>query len=345
MAGVTDVVFRELCLSAGADFAFTEMVSAKGLSFANDKTRHLIDLSDAESCAGVQIFGHEPDVMAQQAAWIERELTSRLACIDINMGCPARKIVSKGDGSALMKSPDLAARIVKSVRAAVSCPVTVKFRRGWDEVETAPEFARVIEDAGAAAITVHGRFAMQLYHGRAQWETIARVKQAVSIPVIGNGDIKCAQDALCMLDQTGCDGVMIARAAEGNPWIFTQVKAALNGEGVTGAPTVFDRLDTAKLHACLLAYRTAGVEYNLQDALQVTHSANLNENVAGANISRMRKHAMWYMYGLQGAAYARGQLARCTTYSDFAYVFDELREKQLAVEAEVDRIEGENHAS
>lgn len=166
MAGVSDIAFRTLCREAGADMAFTEMVSAKGLSFANEKTRHLLALADGESQVAVQLFGHEPDVMASQAAWIEQEMGEGLAYLDINMGCPARKIVSKGDGSALMKDPALAASIVRAVKRAVEHPVTVKFRRGWAEGdETAPAFARLMEEAGADGVTVHGRFAEQLYRG------------------------------------------------------------------------------------------------------------------------------------------------------------------------------------
>ena len=167
MAGVTDVAMRTLCREQGADMCFTEMVSAKGLSFANDKTRHLLDLAPGEDKVAVQLFGHEPDVMASQAAWIEDQMGESLAYLDINMGCPARKIVSKGDGSALMKDPELAAAIVSAVKGAVSHPVTAKFRRGWGpDRETAPEFARRMEAAGVDGVTVHGRFSLQMYHGR-----------------------------------------------------------------------------------------------------------------------------------------------------------------------------------
>lgn len=303
MAGVSDIAFRTLCLERGADLAFTEMVSAKGLSYANEKTRHLLTLADGESQVGVQLFGHEPETMASQAAWVEDALGDALAYLDVNMGCPARKIVSKGDGSALMKDPALAASIVRAVKAAVSHPVTVKFRRGWAMgEETAPEFARRMEDAGADAVAVHGRFAEQLYRGAADWGAIERVKRAVSVPVVGNGDVKCAQDAVDMLERTGCDHVMIARAAEGNPWIFEQVKAALNGKKAPAAPTALERIEMARRHAELLTHRE------------------------GRNIVRMRKHAMWYMFGLPGAAAARGRLNYCTTLDDFNTVLDELAE-------------------
>ena len=301
MAGVSDEAFRTLCREQGADLTYTEMVSAKGLSYANEKTRHLLRLAPGEDQVAVQLFGHEPDTMAAQAAWIEREMGQSLAYLDINMGCPARKIVSKGDGSALMKDPALAASIVRAVRAAVSRPVTVKFRRGWAEGdETAPEFARRMEDAGACAIAVHGRYAEQLYRGRAEWGAIARVKEAVSVPVVGNGDVRSGADAVAITERTGCDAVMIARAAEGNPWLFAQAKAALAGEPEPDGPTVEERIALARRHARLLSARE------------------------GRNIVRMRKHAMWYLAGLPGAAAARGKINGCVSVEDFDEVFDEL---------------------
>lgn len=301
MAGVSDEAFRTLCREQGADLTYTEMVSAKGLSYANEKTRHLLHLAEGEDQVAVQLFGHEPDVMADQARWVEQEMGETLAYLDINMGCPARKIVSKGDGSALMKTPDLAAAIVRAVSAAVEHPVTVKFRRGWSEGdETCVEFARRMEDAGAAAVAVHGRYALQLYRGRADWDAIARVKAAVSIPVVGNGDVKCGADAVALVERTGCDAVMIARAAEGNPWVFAQCKAALAGVPEPAKPSVEERIAMARRHAGLLAERE------------------------GRNIVRMRKHAMWYMAGLPGAAAARAKINACVSVEDFDRVFDEL---------------------
>ena len=300
MAGVTDIAMRTLCREQGADMTFTEMVSAKGLSYANEKTRHLLDLAEGEDQVAVQVFGHEPDTMASQAAWIEEALGGALSFIDINMGCPVRKIAGKGDGSALMKDPELAAAIASAVSGAVEHPVTCKFRRGWAMgEETAPEFAMRMEQAGVAAVTVHGRYAEQMYRGQADWGVIARVKEAVSIPVVGNGDVKCGSDAVALFGQTGCDAVMVARGAQGNPWIFAEVKAALAGSTYE-PPTIEERLDMARRHAELLTRRE------------------------GRNIVRMRKHASWYVTGLPGAAKARGMFNECSSLEEFNRAFDEL---------------------
>lgn len=301
MAGVSDAAFRTLCIEQGADLTYTEMVSAKGLSYANEKTRHLLELAEGERRVGVQLFGHEPATMASQAAWVEDVLGDKLACIDVNMGCPARKIVTKGDGSALMKDPVLAETIVSAIRESVSCKVTAKFRRGWGEGdETAPEFAKRLEQAGVDAVTVHGRFATQMYKGRSDRGAIARVKGAVTVPVVGNGDVRTAQDALDLVADTGCDAVMVARGAQGNPWIFSQVKSAFDGGEPPEAPSARDRIEMARRHARLL---------NARDPRSVV---------------RMRKHAMWYVAGLPDASRARGLINDCSTLDEFERLFDRI---------------------
>ena len=311
MAGVNDIVFRRLCVEQGADLTYTEMVSSKALSFANEKTRHLLDMAPNEKQVAAQIFGHEPDVMASEAAWIEQEMGNSLAYIDINMGCPARKIVRKGDGSALMTTPELAQEIVQKVSAAVEHPVTVKFRKGYCEGEDiAVDFARMVEDAGAAAVAVHGRTAAQFYTGKADWDVIARVKQAVDVPVIGNGDVTCGADAVAMVEQTGCNAVMIGRGAQGNPWIFAQVKAALSGQTEPEQPTIEERVAMAHKHAKLLT----------------EHMGN--------NIVYLRKHAAWYLHGVPGAARARGDINQCVTLEDFDAVLQRLLEDRQRILAE-----------
>ena len=303
MAGVSDIALRTLCREQGADMTFTEMVSAKGLSYANEKTRHLLDLAPGEDRVAVQLFGHEPATMASQAAWIEDTMGDSLAYLDVNMGCPVRKIAGKGDGCALMRDPELAADVIDAIVKSVKHPVTCKFRRGWTlGEETAPEFAKRMEQAGAAAVAVHGRFGEQMYRGDSEWGVIGRVKEAVGIPVVGNGDIRSGEDCIRMAEQTGCDAVMIARAAEGNPWIFAEAKAALDGAAYE-APSLAERLAVARRHAELLTQRE------------------------GRNIVRMRKHAAWYVTGLPGAAKARGMFNECTSLEEFNHVFDLLEER------------------
>lgn len=301
MAGVSDVAMRTLSREFGADMTYTEMVSAKGLSYANEKTRQLLELAEGEDRVAVQLFGHEPDVMASQAAWIEDVMGSHLAWLDINMGCPVRKITSKGEGSALMQTPELAAEIASSVKQAVKAPVTVKFRRGFVMgEETAPEFAKRMEQAGVDAVAVHGRFAQQMYGGKSDRGVIARVKESVSIPVVGNGDIRHGSEAFDMLTETGCDAVMIGRGAQGNPWIFSEAKAAVRGEAIPARPTVYEKVELARRHARLLSERE------------------------GRNIVRMRKHASWYTTGVPRGSEARGRINDCVTLDDFEAVFNEI---------------------
>lgn len=301
MAGVSDEVFREICIRFGADLTYTEMVSAKALSFGNTKTHDLLTLAPSEDKVVVQLFGHEPQTMADEAFVLEQAMGERIFSFDINMGCPARKIAGKGDGSALMRDPVLAGRIVEAVVRKVSLPVTVKMRRGFEMGnETAPELARIVQESGARAVAVHGRYAQQFYQGDACWDTIARVKKTVSIPVVGNGDIACGADARAMLEHTGCDALMIGRAAQGNPWIFTQVATYLaTGESIS-VPCPDERISVALDHARMLSERY------------------------GNNIVKMRKHAMWYLRGLYGAANARRAINDAVTFEDFEAIFTEV---------------------
>ncbi|MGI6591350.1 MAG: tRNA dihydrouridine synthase DusB [Eggerthellaceae bacterium] len=302
MAGVSDPAFRQLCCEQGASLAFTEMVSAKGLSYGSEKTASLLGLGPQEEAVGVQIFGHEPLTMADQAARIAEHMGTSVAIIDINMGCPVRKIVSKGDGAALMADPARAESIVREVAHSLEgsgIPLTVKFRRGYEMgAETAPEFAKRMEQAGAWAITVHGRYAQQMYRGHSSDDAIARVVSAVQVPVVGNGDVNSAMRADSLKRQTGCSALMIARAAEGNPWIFRQCAAALAGMPIPAAPTFEERLAMGKRHALLL------------------------QEIEGPRIVKMRKHAMWYLTGIPGASRARRLFNDCTTAADFCAVFD-----------------------
>lgn len=275
MAGVTDSTFRQICKKNGADFVTTEMVSAKGLYYKSKKTAALMSLSTEEMPAAIQLFGSEPDIMAKVAPLLHK---AGAYAIDINMGCPMPKIVGNGDGSALMKNPALAGEIVKAVKNAVKIPVTVKIRKGWDS-DTCQEFAKVLEANGADSITVHARTKEQLYSGNADLNAIKEVKNAVKIPVIGNGDIFSAEDAKNMLDFTGCDGVMVGRGALGNPFIFRQIKELFEKGSVTYFPSDSERLKTALLHTKMLC----------------------EKNGEHIGVLESRKHIAWYVKGMRNA--------------------------------------------
>ena len=320
LAGVSDVAFRQMCLEHGAQLTFTEMVSAKGLSYSNERTIHLVDLAHGESHVGVQLFGHEPSTMASQAAWLEEHLGEALAVIDVNMGCPARKIVSKGDGAALLCDLELARDIIEQIARAVQVPVSVKMRRAYDQgPDVAPELARIAEAAGASAVTVHGRYATQMYRGPSDWNVIAQVKQSVTIPVIGNGDIRCGDDAVAMVRQTGCDSVMVARGAQGNPWVFEDIRAAFARE--------FGSAECAAFVPPTAQQRIAAAR----------RQTELLEQLDPRAVVRMRKHASWYVKGLPGASQARAAFNECSTASEFFRVFDQLLEylREFAEEQQV----------
>ena len=287
MAGVSDFAFRRMCLRLGAAYAVTEMVSAKALVYNDEKTKALLHIPDGDRPCGAQIFGHEPEVMGEAAA-IALEI-SGADVIDINMGCPVGKIVKSGDGSALMKDPELAGRIVEAVHAAVRVPVTVKFRKGFDGGSVnAVEFGQICEQAGASALTVHGRTRVQMYAGKADWDIIRDVKKSVSIPVFANGDVFTAEDAEHILRYTGCDGVMIGRGSFGDPWLFARANAAIAGEDIPPLPPLADRMDLAEGQIRLLA-SYAGERKACVEA---------------------RHQLPWYLRGVAHAGYYKQQLVR-----------------------------------
>ena len=292
MAGVADRAFRELCVDFGAAYVVGEMVSAKGITYNNDKSLELLEMSDKERPCAIQLFGYEPDVMARAA---EISLKFKPDIIDINMGCPAPKIALNGSGSALMKNPDLCGKIVEAVKNAVDVPVTVKIRKGWDNNSVnAVEVAKICEQAGASAVAVHGRTRQQQYMPPADWEIIKQVKQAVKIPVIGNGDITNAYLAVKMLEETGCDLVMIGRGALGNPFIFREINMLTEHERVPLEVSNTERI------AVLLRHIQKLCEYKGE--------------VIG--MKEARKHAAWYFKGIPGAAALRRQAGTLETFED-----------------------------
>lgn len=290
MAGVTDLPFRLLCKEQGADLICTEMVSAKGIMYNNKNTEDLLRIDDRERPVSLQLFGSDPDIISEQAKRIEER---NFDILDINMGCPVPKVVNNGEGSALLQNIPLAAKIIEKTVKAIEKPVTVKFRKGFHNGDVqAVEMAKAAEAAGAAAVAVHGRTREQYYSGKADWDIIARVKQAVSIPVIGNGDIYTPQDASRMLVETGCDGIMVARAARGNPWIFHQIKSYLD----TGEEVDKPSFQTV----CEMILRHARMQADWKGEKR--------------GILEMRSHAAWYTAGYPHSAALRREMNDIVTY-------------------------------
>lgn len=305
MAGVTDLPFRLLCAEQGAGLVCMEMVSAKGILYNNKNTEALLTIDEKEHPVALQFFGADPDIMAEMAKKIEER---PFDILDINMGCPVPKVVNNGEGSALMKNPALAGRIIEKISHAIQKPVTVKIRKGFDEQHiNAVELAHVAQESGAAAVTVHGRTREQYYSGKADWDIIRQVKEAVSIPVIGNGDLRTAQDIQKMKEQTGCDGFMIARGAQGNPWIFSQILHERNTGEAVKKPSAAEVAHMALRHA--------------QMQLQI------KGNYTG--MREMRKHAAWYTSGHKHASRLRNELNMVETYEQLEEL---MRKFVLAVE-------------
>lgn len=302
MAGVTDIAFRSVCRSLGAGLTYTEMVSTKALSFNDKKSKELLRLTPGEHPAAAQIFGSDEQCMADGAEMALE--VSGADIIDINMGCPVGKIVKAGDGSALMRDPDKAMRVLEAVVKAVPCPVTVKFRKGWDNGSVnAVEFAKLAESVGAAAVAVHGRTRTQMYAGVADWNIIKAVKDAVKIPVIANGDVFTANDAVRIMKVTGADMVMIGRGAFGNPWIFQQSNALLNGEDAPPLPPLKDRIDVA------LSQFDLALEYK-------------GEKIA---CLEARKHLSWYLKGVPHSGCYKEAIMRMNTMEDIKRVAKDIK--------------------
>ncbi len=297
MAGVTDLAFRCMCKEYECGFTYSEMISAKGLYYKDKKTDDLMELDESEKPCAIQIFGSDPEIMSRI---VPEVIKKGAAIVDINMGCPTPKIVNNGDGSSLMKNPELAGKIVKAVSQNSTVPVTVKIRKGWnDSSVNAVEMAKILEANGACAIAVHGRTREQFYSGSADWEIIKQVVDAVSVPVIGNGDIFSAEDAKKMLDETGCAAVMIGRGAQGNPFIFRQINELLKYGEVRFYPSEEDKI-TAAIMLLKELIRTKGERRGVKEA---------------------RKHIAWFIKGLRNSAEAKSKIF---TLSDYREVIDVL---------------------
>lgn len=303
MAGVTDLPFRLLCKEKGVDVVYTEMVSAKGLLYHNKNTEDLLEVAEEERPCALQLFGADPDILAEVAKRIEHR---NFDILDINMGCPVPKVVNNGEGSALMKNPKLIGEIVNRVSRAIHKPVTVKIRKGFNEAcINAVEVAKIAEANGAAAIAVHGRTREEYYGGKADWNIISQVKNAVSIPVIGSGDVVTPLDAKRMLEETECDGVMIARGVRGNPWLFEQIKEYLNNGVLLAKPEFEEVKDMVLRHT----------------AMEIKYKGEFTA------LREMRKHVAWYTMGYPASSVLRSRVNEIETYNELVELLEKYGDK------------------
>lgn len=301
MAGVTDLPFRLLCKEQGADLIYTEMVSAKGILHNNKNTDSLLEVKEEERPVSLQLFGADPKILSEMAKKIENR---NFDILDINMGCPVPKVVNNGEGSALMRNPKLIGEIVNKVSRAISKPLTIKIRKGFTENEVnAVEVAKIIEANGASGIAVHGRTREQYYSGKADWDIIRQVKEAVSIPVIGNGDISTPEDAIAMMNDTGCDALMIGRGVRGNPWLFHQIKAYMETGVLEDKPTVDQVIDMIMRHA----------------ELQIEFKGEF------IGIREMRKHVAWYTTGYPKSSKLRNRVNEIETMDQLYKLMEEYK--------------------
>ncbi|EMJ5762127.1 tRNA dihydrouridine synthase DusB [Clostridioides difficile] len=292
MAGVTDLPFRLICKEQGCGLLYTEMINGKALCYDDENTKKMLKIEEEEHPVAVQIFGSEPEFMGR-AADIMNDYSNEI--LDINMGCPAPKVVKNGDGSALMKNPKLAEEVLRAVVKNSKKPVTLKIRKGWDDNSVnAVEIAKIAEDCGISALAIHGRTREQFYTGKADWDIIAEIKKNLSIPVIGNGDVFTIEDSINMLDKTGCDAIMIGRGAQGNPWIFKRINHYMNTGEILPEPTLNEKISTAIKHLKL------AVEEH-------------GEYVA---VREMRKHIAWYLKGLRNSAKLRDEINKIEDYQE-----------------------------
>lgn len=292
MAGVTDLPFRLICKEQGCGLLYTEMINGKALCYDDENTKKMLKIEEEEHPVAVQIFGSEPDFMGR-AAEIMNDYSNEI--LDINMGCPAPKVVKNGDGSALMKNPKLTEKVLKAVVKNSKKPVTLKIRKGWDDNSVnAVEIAKIAEACGISALAIHGRTREQFYTGKADWNIIAEIKNSLNIPVIGNGDVFTIEDSINMLDKTGCDAIMIGRGAQGNPWIFKRINYYMNTGEILPEPTLNEKISTAIKHLKL------AVEEH-------------GEYVA---VREMRKHIAWYLKGLRNSARLRDEINKIEDYQE-----------------------------